>query len=318
MNIEILNTVNKSILVNVSGSPSPALDFTAAWVDVNVAANTLTEVSNDGTCSSGSTAVVSAPASGHTLLVKELTLQNSSGSGVSLAVQFVNNTSVRNLWKGTLAVNNTWSMGAVFDSTGALSVGATGPAGPTGPTGPTGATGSPGATGATGATGSPGATGAKGDTGSTGATGATGATGPSGSIGQLNASVSNYAYSGISIQFNSAQAQACMDACMINSSGKAALAKADAIANAWAIVMAADQTIGSGSAGDYLILGVIRNDSITFTAGSPVYLSTTGTTGNTLTQTAPSGTNNVIQILGWAIASHILLFSPQLVQVEHT
>jgi hypothetical protein len=141
MNIEILDTVNKFILVNVSGSPSPALDFTAAWVDVNVAANTLTEVSNDGTCSSGSTAVVSAPASGHTLLVKELTLQNSSGSSVSLAVQFVNNTSVRNVWKGTLAVNNTWSMGAVFDSTGALSVGATGPAGPTGPTGPVGPAG---------------------------------------------------------------------------------------------------------------------------------------------------------------------------------
>jgi hypothetical protein len=109
-----------------------------------------------------------------------------------------------------------------------------------------------------------------------------------------------------------------MDACYINSSGNPTLANSSAIANAWASVMAADQTIASGSSGDYLILGFIRNDSITFsTVGGPVYLATAGTTGNTLTQTAPSGANNVIQILGIAVASHILLFMPQLAQVEH-
>jgi hypothetical protein len=291
MNTLVLDTTSKSINVNISGSPSPSLDFTAHWADVNSSANTMSEASTDGSLSSGSSTVISAPASNHVLLVKELTIQNSSGSGVSLTVNFVDGASIRKLWNGTLANNNTWSLGAVFDSTGALSVGTVGP------------------------------TGAQGATGATGSTGATGATGASGSIGQLNnttSTLSNYTYSGISAKFTAAQAQAAMDACYINSSGNPTLANSSAIANAWASVMAADQTIASGSSGDYLILGFIRNDSITFsTVGGPVYLATAGTTGNTLTQTAPSGANNVIQILGIAVASHILLFMPQLAQVEH-
>ena len=53
-------------------------------------------------------------------------------------------------------------------------------------------------------------------------------------------------------------------------------------------------------------------------AGGLIYLTTTGTTGNTLTQTAPSGTNNSIQILGVALAADTFIFLPSLVQVEHT
>ena len=49
----------------------------------------------------------------------------------------------------------------------------------------------------------------------------------------------------------------------------------------------------------------------------PIYLSATGTTGNTLTQTPPVTTDSVTQVLGVALAADIIHFMPSLVQVTH-
>jgi hypothetical protein len=204
-----------------------------------------------------------------------------------------------------------------IDYTGSNKAGTTGPQGAVGPKGDQGATGPTGSVGATGATGPTGSVGA---TGATGPTGSTGAQGSPGIMGAITPVLSNQTASGIFITGTlvAAQAQACMDACFLNSSGKPSLAKADAIANAWALVMVADPTIANGATGSYLYEGFIRNDSITFsTVGGPVYLSLVGTSGNTLSQSQPTGTNNVIQVLGVAWGSHVLLFKPQLIQVEH-
>lgn len=123
---------------------------------------------------------------------------------------------------------------------------------------------------------------------------------------------------GIKIALTSTETQAIGDVCNIDVNGKAHLAKADAIANANTLVMATAAVSGS-AANTYLVHGVLRlSSSPSWTVGGFVYLSTTGTTTNTLTQTAPSGANNVIQILGVALAADTILFAPQLVQVEHT
>ena len=47
-------------------------------------------------------------------------------------------------------------------------------------------------------------------------------------------------------------------------------------------------------------------------------ITVTGTTGNTLSQTAPSATDDVIQIVGVATHADRMFFNPSLVQVEHT
>lgn len=109
------------------------------------------------------------------------------------------------------------------------------------------------------------------------------------------------------------------DVCFINSDGEAALGDADAIASASVVVMAA-AAISANDPGVFLVLGVAHLHTLNpgWTVGGLVYLSVTGTTGNTLTQSAPSGADDVIQILGVALAADILLFKPQLVQVEHT
>jgi hypothetical protein len=125
------------------------------------------------------------------------------------------------------------------------------------------------------------------------------------------------AVSGIILALTSTETQAVGDACQIDSSGKAHLAKGDAIAHAGVIVLAA-HTVSGSAANTYLTHGVMKlASSPSWTVGGLIYLSTTGTTGNTLTQTAPSGADNVIQVLGVALAADTMLFSPSLVQIEH-
>ncbi len=85
------------------------------------------------------------------------------------------------------------------------------------------------------------------------------------------------------------------------------------------VLLAAGAVSGSGS-NTYLLPGGTLKlaSSPSWTLGGVVYLSTTGTTTNTLTQTPPSSTNNAIQPLGVAIAADTILFQPNLTIVVHT
>lgn len=151
----------------------------------------------------------------------------------------------------------------------------------------------------------------------------------SGGNGQVGVDTTTYAPQNISpassggtttgptITLTSTETQAVGDAVNIDSNGKAHLAKADAIANANAVLIAAGAVTGSASNTYLLPNGTVKlASSPSWTIGGLVYLSTTGTTGNTLTQSAPSGANNVIQVLGVAVSGDTLLFTP-IHQVEH-
>lgn len=111
--------------------------------------------------------------------------------------------------------------------------------------------------------------------------------------------------------------QAFGDVCYIDSDGQAHLADADAIASGVVCVMCADATISADASGNYLLHGIVRDDTWAWTVGGLVYLSLTGTTGNTLTQTAPSATDDCIVILGVATHADRIYFNPQLIIVEH-
>ena len=118
--------------------------------------------------------------------------------------------------------------------------------------------------------------------------------------------------------FTANENQAIGDACYINGDGEMQLADADAIATSKVIALCADATISADASGNYILLGVIRDDTWTWTVGGFVYLTVTGTTTNTLSQTAPSGADDCIVILGVATHSDRLYFSPQLIIIEHT
>ena len=127
---------------------------------------------------------------------------------------------------------------------------------------------------------------------------------------------SDHSASGPKITLTANEAQAFGDICRINSSGKAQIADASVIATADALFMAI-ATISANASGTYLVLGIARDDSWTWTVGSKMFLGLVGASGNTLTQTAPTGANEVIQVVGVAMHANRIMFSPQLTQVEH-
>ena len=127
----------------------------------------------------------------------------------------------------------------------------------------------------------------------------------------------DHTVSGTICVFNANETHNFGDVCYIGSDGQTHLIDADAIANMSGICMCADESISADADGNYLLLGFARNDTWDWTVGGLIYGTVTGTTGNTLSQTAPTGTDDVVQIMGVATHADRMYFNPQLVQVEH-
>ena len=127
---------------------------------------------------------------------------------------------------------------------------------------------------------------------------------------------SDHTASGMKITLTANENQAFGDVGYINADGEVQLADADAIATGKVMAMAV-ATIAGDASGTYLLQGIARDDTWNWTVGGYVYLSTTGTTGNTLTQTAPSGEDDCVVIVGIATHADRIYFNPQLVIVEY-
>ncbi len=121
---------------------------------------------------------------------------------------------------------------------------------------------------------------------------------------------------GFKVKLIANEAQAVGDVCFINSSGKAQIANATTIATASARLVCT-HSVAADSEATYLIEGIIKVTSLSLTAGGLIYLSAQGTTGNTITQTAPSAADNVIQVLGIALTTDSMFFNPSLSQVVY-
>ena len=117
----------------------------------------------------------------------------------------------------------------------------------------------------------------------------------------------NQAVTGIVGTFTAGENLVFGNVCYMKSDGK--LWKADADAESTIPVMAvATASITANATGTFLTDGYIRDDSWSaLTIGGRVYCSTT--TG-AMTQSAPSGSADVVQILGTAIAAKVIKFRP--------
>lgn len=93
-------------------------------------------------------------------------------------------------------------------------------------------------------------------------------------------------------------------------------ADASASASSFGLAMA----LGAGGDGDAVTVlhyGVVRQDTDwNWTIGTPIYLSITGTTTNTLTQTPPSGDGEQVVIIGYPLTADSMVFNPSMVLVE--
>lgn len=199
--------------------------------------------------------------------------------------------------------------------------GATGPAGVTGSTGPngvtgvTGATGPTGVTGATGPTGPTGTNGVTGVTGVTGVMGVTGATGP-GSTLTITEAPSNQTATGTIISLTAGETLALGDLLYFKSDGKVWKAKADSTTTIPVMGLALASASANGSV-SVLLNGIYRDDSLyAWTVGGVVYIS--AATSGAGTQTAPTATDNVSQVVGIATHADRIYFNPQLPYWTHT
>ena len=96
------------------------------------------------------------------------------------------------------------------------------------------------------------------------------------------------------------------------------LSTANATTSATAPCVALAMDTGTGANKRILVHGVLRRDAWNWTIGpgtaSLIYISTT--TG-TLTQTQPSGTDEVIQPVGWALSTDSIYFNPSGIYLTH-
>ncbi|PKO02090.1 MAG: hypothetical protein CVU43_09735 [Chloroflexi bacterium HGW-Chloroflexi-5] len=132
------------------------------------------------------------------------------------------------------------------------------------------------------------------------------------------APASDHLASGVKIRLTAAATMAFGDVGYIASTEKVALIDADAIASMSGVVMCVDASISADAEGNFLLIGIARDDTWNWTVGGLIYGTVTGTSGNTLSQTQPSGADDVIQILGVATHADRMLFNPSLIQIEHT
>ena len=109
------------------------------------------------------------------------------------------------------------------------------------------------------------------------------------------------------------------DVCFMAADGALEFADADQITTMPGLYMALAAIDAAGS-GEWLMMGVARNDAWNWTIGAGtlglIYVSVTATTGNTLTQTAPSDTGDQVQIVGHALSADVMMFNPNYTYIE--
>ncbi len=150
--------------------------------------------------------------------------------------------------------------------------------------------------------------------GTSGYSGISGFSGYSGVLPALTEAPSNQAFTGISVSMTYGESLVPGDLVYFKSDGKVWKADADA-AGLYPCMGMAMETASSGSH-VVLLNGIYRDDSrYNFTVGGVVYLSTTA---GTETQTQPSATDNVIQVIGIATHADRIYFNPDLSYITHT
>ena len=113
---------------------------------------------------------------------------------------------------------------------------------------------------------------------------------------------------GIIMEFTAGETLSAGNVCYVNSLGR--MVKADANGSGTYPAMAIClESLTSGYSGEFLMMGVYRNDSFSLTRGAVIYLSTTA---GAVTTTAPSASGNQVQVLGRCIDYDYIYFMPSM------
>jgi len=116
----VLDATTKSITVAMSAAAATTNpDFVSTWADNNGAS--FTEGSSDGALNGTSqVTLVAAPASSTRRIINGIFIENKDTASVTLTITYNDNSTLRTLYKVTLAVGDTWSTDGTFDTNGNL------------------------------------------------------------------------------------------------------------------------------------------------------------------------------------------------------
>lgn len=117
---------------------------------------------------------------------------------------------------------------------------------------------------------------------------------------------------GIKGVFDTAETSAFGEVCFINSSGAAELADADAAGESPAVMLSLGATHPASA--QFLMIGFAEDATWNWTVGGKIYLSDTP---GAMTQTAPTTTGDVVQVLGVATHADRIWFNPSLDTIVH-
>lgn len=118
---------------------------------------------------------------------------------------------------------------------------------------------------------------------------------------------SDHTWSGTVVDAVAGENVAFGDVCYLKSDGKYWKADADAEATAMGVCLMALGSISADATGEFLIAGFVRDDTWAWTVGGKLFIHTTP--GNP-TQTEPSGTGDIVRIIGHATHADRLFFNP--------
>lgn len=124
-------------------------------------------------------------------------------------------------------------------------------------------------------------------------------------------------FNGISTNtFNASATIAQWELVYLTSSSTWALTDADAVTTAGSVMVAlATESGTNGNPLRVLLRGFARNDAWNWTVGGKIYIDVTA---GALTQTAPSGTDDVIRVVGTAVTADVIFFNPSEDWITHT
>jgi hypothetical protein len=124
---------------------------------------------------------------------------------------------------------------------------------------------------------------------------------------------SDHSASGVTLSATAGETVALGDVCYLKSDGKFWKADADAQATADGMLAMATAAISADATGVFLLQGLYRDDTWTWTVGGKLYV---GATAGNPTQTAPSTTGQIQRIVGYALSADVAYFGPDTTFVE--
>lgn len=129
----------------------------------------------------------------------------------------------------------------------------------------------------------------------------------------IQALTADHTWSGVTAVLTAGAALTRGQAVYCGGDSKMELADADYAASMPIIALLCPATLAENVAGEFLLYGFFRDDTWTWAIGGLIYASCTP---GALTQTAPIGSGDQVQVVGIAITATIILFNPDYVLVE--